>query len=319
MNPQFPIYIPSKGRHESRLTMKVLDKLGVPYRVVVEEQEHAAYAAVIDKRKLLVLDPAYQRDYDAMVSLKDGESRGSGPARNFAWEHSLSKGAAWHWVVDDNIRLFCRMNHNLKVPVGDGTMFRCMEDFCLRYQNVAMAGPNYYMFAPRKQPGIRPFSLNTRVYSCNLIRNDLPFRWRGRYNEDTDLSLRLLKAGWCTILFNAFLQWKMTATPGVRMAGGNTEEVYQGGSHRGALEKSKLLVATHPDVARMIDRDRRFKRWHHAVDYTPFQANKLLPVAGERKRKTDNYGMRLRANPDWTGRALPFSKHGRILGESAPE
>lgn len=33
-----------------------------------------------------------------------------------------------------------------------------------------------------------------RAFPCILIQNDIPFRWRGRYNEDTDLSLRALKA-----------------------------------------------------------------------------------------------------------------------------
>jgi hypothetical protein len=299
MNPRFPIYIPSKGRHESRLTMKALEKLHVPYRVIVEEPEFSAYAKVIDKRRLLVLDPKYQRDYDAMVALKDGESRGSGPARNFAWDHAISAGADWHWVIDDNIRGFWRFNHNLKIPVADGTIIRCMEDFCLRYENVAMAGPDYYMFTPRKAKHTRPFTLNTRIYSCNLIRCDLPFRWRGRYNEDADLSIRLLKAGYCTILFNAFMQWKMTATPGVRMKGGNTEEVYKGGSHLGALEKSKLLVASHPDVARMVW---RFNRWHHHVDYSAFAGNKLRRrVKLKVKTGVDNYGMRLEKNPEWKG------------------
>lgn len=313
MNPRFPIYIPSKGRSDSRLTMKALEKLHVPYRVIVEEQEYAEYAKVVGKRKLLVLDPAYRRTYDAMVALKDGESRGSGPARNFAWDHAVSIGADWHWVIDDNIRGFWRFNHNLKVPVADGTIIRCMEDFCLRYDNVAMAGPDYYMFTPRKAKHTRPFTLNTRIYSCNLVRSDVPFRWRGKYNEDTDLSLRLLKAGWCTILFNAFMQWKMTATPGVRMKGGNTEEVYKGGSHLGALEKSKLLVAYHPDVARMVW---RFNRWHHHVDYTAFSQNRLRRRAGLKvKNGVDNYGMRIEKNPEWKGTHIPHTKVGRVIGE----
>jgi len=278
--------------------------------VIVEEAEYKSYAAAIGKRKLLVLDPAYQRMYDPMMKLTPEQSRGSGPARNFAWDNARARGAKWHWVMDDNIRGFWRLNHNLKVPVGDGTILRCMEDFALRYRNVAMAGPNYYMFAPRKQPGIKPFILNTRIYSCNLIRNDLPFQWRGRYNEDTDLSLRLLKAGWCTILFNAFLQWKATATPGVRMKGGNTDEVYQGGGQSGALEKSKLLAATHPDVVRMV---RKWQRWHHQVDYSPFKSNRLLPVEGlTPKRGSDNYGMRLR-KVKWDGGPVPFSKQGRVV------
>lgn len=307
MKPEFPIYIPSKGRADSHLTMKVLDRFKLPYHVIVEEAEYTAYAKALGKKRLLVLDPRYQRDYDAMVKLTPEQSRGSGPARNFAWDHAIAAGAPWHWVMDDNIRGWWRMNHNLKVPVGDATIFRCMEDFTLRYRNVAMSGPNYYMFAPRKQPGIKPLTLNTRIYSCNLIRCDLPYRWRGRYNEDTDLSLRLLKAGWCTILFNAFLQWKATATPGVRMKGGNTDEVYQGVS---GLEKSKLLVATHPDVAKMV---RRWQRWHHQVDYAPFKTNRLIPAEGVKVRRgTDNYGMKLKRVP-WDGGPVPFSRQGRVI------
>ena len=56
-----------------------------------------------------------------------------------------------------------------------------MEDFVLRYKNIAMAGPQYTMFVTdRSANTYPPFTVNTRIYSCNLIRNDVPFRWRGR-------------------------------------------------------------------------------------------------------------------------------------------
>lgn len=280
--PAYPIFIPSKGRHESRLTMKALDAIGVSYRVIVEEQELEAYASVIDRSKLLVLDPAYQRDYDAFSDLGATQSKGSGPARNFAWDHAISEGFSHHWCVDDNIGMFFRLNRNLKVPVSSGAIFRAMEDFSLRYTNVAMSGPNYFMFASRKSK-IAPFTPNTRIYSCNLIRNDVPFRWRGRYNEDVDLSLRMLKGGWCTILFNAFLQEKKrTGT----VKGGN-EEIYANGT----LAKSKMIAAMHPDVARVAW---RFKRWHHFVDYRPFKTNKLIRRPGlVIPEGTDDYGMKL--------------------------
>ena len=41
MNPRFPIYIPSKGRHEACMTMRHLDAMGVPYRVIVEAAEYS--------------------------------------------------------------------------------------------------------------------------------------------------------------------------------------------------------------------------------------------------------------------------------------
>lgn len=285
MNPNFPLYIVSKGRHESRFTSKTLETMGVPYFIVIEAQEFEQYAAVIDRKKIIVLDKAYQRDYDTFSEdpeLGGGKGTGSGPARNFARDHSLSLGAPWHWVMDDNIKYFFRLNKNLKVPVADGTIFRCMEDFCLRYKNVSMAGPNYFMFASRKSK-MPPFVLNTRIYSCNLIRNDVPLRWHGRYNEDTDLSLRMLKAGWCTVLFNAFLQGKVKT---LSLKGGNTDTIYKGGT----LAKSKMLAAMHPDVATVAW---RFGRAHHHVDYRPFKRNKLVRrVDVEALPPIDDYGMR---------------------------
>lgn len=257
----------------------------VPYRIVVEEQEFSDYAKVIDKRKILVLDKKYQDDYDTFDNLGSKKSKGPGPARNFVWDLSISEGYAWHWVMDDNIRYFFRLNKNLKVPVSDGSIFRCMEDFCLRFKNVGMAGPNYFMFASRKSK-IPPYVLNTRIYSCNLIRNDTPFRWRGRYNEDTDLSLRMLKNGWCTVQFNAFLQGKTTTQ---KLKGGNTAEFY---AKEGTYAKSKMQVAMHPDVSRIAF---RFGRIHHHVDYSKFKNLKLIPVDGIRfDYGVNNYGMNLK-------------------------
>jgi hypothetical protein len=261
-----------------------LDAMGVPYNVIVEAQELDAYAAVIPKDRLLVLDPNYQENYDPCDEHGRTKSTGSGPARNFAWDHAAASGAAYHWVVDDNIKGFFRLNDNLKVPVSDGTILRCMEDFVLRYKNVTMAGPNYFMFASRKAK-MPPVVFNTRVFSCNLIRTGAPYRWRCRYNEDLDLSLRMLKAGWCTILFNAFLQYKL---PTQTIRGGNTDALYK---PEGTLPKSQMIARLHPDVARV---SWRFGRWHHHVDYSRFAGNKLVCVGIDIPAGVDNYGMKLR-------------------------
>lgn len=283
---RYPIYIVSKGRWESRLTSKALEQIGAPYHIVVESQEAGKYRAVVnpDLCTVLVLDPAYQRDYETCDDLGDAKSKGPGPARNFAWDHAKANGHASHWVMDDNIRGWVRWNHNRRILVQDTAAIRCMEDFVDRYQNVAMAGP-----AERYLPGglrnSKPFRPNTRIYSCNLIRNDVPFWWRGRYNEDTILSLDMLKSGWCTVLFHAILQNKITTQA---MRGGNTDEFY---AIEGTLAKSRMQVAVHPDVSRLTW---KYGRWHHHVDYRPFKKNRLI-------RKPDavipegpnEYGMRL--------------------------
>lgn len=284
MNPRFPIYIISKGRHEFALrkTSRTFDQIGVPYRMVVEEQEYEQYAAAVGEDKLLILDPAYKQRYDTCeVGEKSGKT-GSGPARNFAWDHSVGEGHEYHWIIDDNILGFFRYEDNLKVPVGDGTIFRCMEDFVTRYTNIAMAGPEYFMFISRKNLH-KPFRLNTRIYSCILLRNDVKTRWRAMFNEDTDLSLRLLKAGWCTVLFQAFLQGKSTTQT---MKGGNTDEIYT----QGTLEKSRMLARLHPDVAQVTV---KYGRPHHHVDYKGFRQKLIRKPGLELSDDVDDYGMKL--------------------------
>lgn len=285
MNPRFPVYIPSKGRwqNERRLSVRSLDHMNIPYHVVVEEQEYDQYAAVINPERILTLDPAYQRDYDTCDDEPDSKPKGSGPARNFIWDHAIDSGADWHWIMDDNISAFYRANKNREIPLMDGRVFFVMEDFVLRYEDVAMAGPRYQSFNTKRTVSA-PFVLNTRIYSCNLIRNDVPFRWRGRYNEDTILSLDMLKAGWCTIQFSSFLQKKVATQ---RIPGGNTDTVYLDGT----LPKSRMIADVHPDVCRVVW---KFNRWHHHCDYRPFKRNKLRRKPGlEIPEGNNEYGMKL--------------------------
>ena len=291
--PRFPIYIPSKSRHEVTLTANALDTLGVPYRVVVEEPQLEQYRTRFGEEQLLVLDPQYQAEYDTCDDLGDTKSKGPGPARNFIWEHSMSEGHSHHWVMDDNIRGFFRFTDNEKLHFGDGSGFHAMEEFVLRYRNVAMAGPHYEMFVPARESR-PPFMINTRIYSCNLIRNDVPFRWRARYNEDTDLSLRMLKRGWVTIQFVTFLQQKIATQ---RVAGGNTEAFY---AAEGTLPKSEMLVRLHPDVAKLVW---KYGRWHHQVDYSSFTTR---PIRDETAPPPDPTKYRMRKVPRdrRTGRTL---------------
>jgi hypothetical protein len=284
MNPDYPVYIVSKGRWHSRLTSKALDRMGVPYLMIVEAQEFDRYADAVGKNKLLVLPQQYRDQYDTCDNLGFSKSIGPGAARNFAWDHSIAHGHSKHWVLDDNFDAFHRLNRNMKVVVESGTIFKVAEDFIARYDNVPIAGFNYYSFCKATDP-VPPFILNTRIYSCLLIDNAAPYRWRGRYNEDTDLSLRALKDGYCTIQFNAFLAGKVTTQ---RMAGGNTEEFYR---TEGTLAKSQMLADLHPDVAKVVW---KFNRWHHHVNYKPFKTNKLIKKPNLQINTVINeYGMKL--------------------------
>jgi hypothetical protein len=276
--PRYPIFVISKGRADTRLTVRSLEAAGIPYRIVVEPTEYKQYATVIDPAKII-------------VTPFSNLGLGSIPVRNFVWQTAVDEGHARHFILDDNIDGFWRLNNNLKLRVDTGATFRAIEDWCDRYENVGLAAMNYFMFASRKTK-LAPLTMNTRCYSCILVNHalDLDERWRGRYNEDTDLSLRALKAGWCTALFNAFLCLKQTT---MTMNGGNTDELYK---DDGRLKMAQSLVDQHPDVTKIVW---KWGRWQHSVDYRPFARNKL-------RRKpdvlipdgTNNYGMVLQMDDE---------------------
>ena len=292
--PKHPLYIVSKGRHESMFTSRSLARMQIPHHIVIEPQDYENYDKALDNFGI--------RDYvTLLVAPFSNHGDGPGRARNWAWDHSISIGATYHWVFDDNISDFYRLHENQRIRFESGAGFRAMEDFVERFTNVYIAGPQYRFFiAPdQRYPA---FVANTRIYSTLLIRNDCRHRWRGRYNEDTDICLRVLKDGDCTIQFNAFMQGK-AATQTVK--GGNTAEFYHAENSEkiddktnynaeGTVNKSQMLVDMHPDVARLVW---RYGRWHHWVDYEPFKKNALKYVEGfEVPTGVNNYGMRLETN-----------------------
>lgn len=299
---QYPIYIVSKNRHESMFTSRSLDKMDTQHYIAIEPQDYDNYVTALEEFNITT----------ATLLTLPFSNHGDGPgrARNWCWDHSMKNGFDAHWVLDDNIQSFYRFNDNIRIRVGSSVFFRVMEDFFDRYDNLYIAGPQYRFFIAPNQ-SYPPFVANTRIYSCLLIRNDCSHRWRGRYNEDTDICLRVLKDGDCTVQFNAFLQGKV-ATQTVK--GGNSTEFYhkegmeEGLSEEqvaqmtkekgerynidGTINKSQMLEDMHPDVARVVW---RYGRWHHYVDYSSFKKNKLRVKQGVKlpENKVNNYGMKL--------------------------
>lgn len=264
---RYPVYIVSKGRYNNGLTTKALQSMGVKHFIVCEEFEREKYQ---QKKtflsEILVLPANYLEEYDTFDRLGFSKSKGPGAARNFCIDHSKSNGFKRHWVMDDNIDAFHYLNRNEKLEVYCASTIAACEDFNDRFLNVPISGMNYYSFC-KANDKLNPFTLNTRVYSCLLIDNESNYRWRGRYNEDTDICLRVLKDGFCTILFNAFLCGKVTTQ---RMRGGNSKDFYD---KEGTLPKSEMLALMHSDVAKVAY---KFNRWHHIVDYSSFKKNRLI-------------------------------------------
>jgi hypothetical protein len=240
--PKYPVYVPSKGRWDACYTAEFLVKDEVPFYLVVEEQEAEQYAQRYGHERLLILPFS---NAGSVI-----------PARNWIKEHSISLGAESHWQLDDNMREVRQIVKNRRMYCSAGYALNATETFVDRYDNIALAGLSYYMFGIPIPGGKPPFYRNVHVYSCTLILNRIPYLWRGRYNEDTDICLQALSGGWCTVLMNAFMVQKIRT---MMVKGGNTAELYQ---DDGRLKMAKSLERLWPGV---VETRRRFGRPQHFI------------------------------------------------------
>jgi TET-Associated Glycosyltransferase len=265
--PRYTVYVPSRSRCPN-LTAKFLLKDGVPFKLVVEPQQQAKYAAQYGEDRLLVMD---QNDGGLIY------------ARNWIKAHSIANGDVRHWQLDDNISNVCRFWRNKKIVMASGLALALTEDFVERYTNVAIAGLNYRFFNAFGAP---PFVANAHVYSCTLVLNSLPHRWRSKYNDDTDMCLQVLADGWCTILMNAFLVSKIKT---MAVKGGNTPD-YQGD---GRLIMARQLERLWPGV---VKTDRRYERPAHVVaaNWKRFDTPLIKRTDLELTDGADEFGMELK-------------------------
>ena len=276
--PRYPVYVPSKGRYEQGQTIKVLIKDKCPFYLVVEESEAEEYGSRFPEAELLVLPFEGQR-------LKG--------ARNWIKRHSIEElGAKRHWQLDDNMRSFRRMVGYRRIPCRAGIALRVCEDFTDRYTNIAVSGLNYYCFVmPGRDGKKKPFQINSHVYSCSLVNNELPFVWEEIYNDDTDYCLQVLAGGYCTILLNAFMCDKMAT---MQVKGGNTEDLYQ---YDGRLKMARALERKWPYI---VKTSRRFNRPQHVVHSawmkfdTPLIRRDDLDWEAIEKGGSVEYGMKLK-------------------------
>lgn len=273
--PRYPIYVISKGRAWlSNGTSGTLSRLQIPHFVVVEPDEEKEYQEKIanEYAKILVMDMKYIDEYDRGESLGDDTIVGPGAKRNFVWDHSTAAGAKWHWVMDDNAYYMKNRLYNYRFFTCTGNYLCALEDFIDKFKNLGQAGCDYNFFYP-DHTNDTPYILNTRCFSFILNNNFITnkegkhYRWEGRYSEDVDLSLRILKDGWSTMDFR-FVLFEKALTQTCK--GGCDGEIY---SKEGTDNKSIFIARRHPDCCRVV---KKYGRTHHHVDYRVFKQQPLL-------------------------------------------
>lgn len=247
---EYPVYIISKGRYEKTLTADNFERAGVDYLIAVEPQEAELYQKKLGVHRVLVLPFS-------------NLGLGSYPARNFCWEHAKANGYKYHWLFDDNIIRWLKwVNGKRQIWKELLTAIKYVEQYANKtnYEILGFEEPNFVTKPPKK-----PFKINCHVYSAMLIRNDIPHRWRLKYNEDVDLCLQVLHKGGTTASCVFYMADKTSTS--AKQKGGNQDELYKGNDPKKKLLKAKMLEAAWPQYAKTVI---RFNRIHHFVDWKVF-------------------------------------------------
>jgi hypothetical protein len=251
---EFPIYIISKGRFRTTLTADNFEIAGLDYFIAVEPQEYEQYCQKLGEKRVLKLPFS-------------NLGVGSFPARNFCWEHAKANGYKYHWLFDDNILNFDKWVDGKRIKwVNINTALLYVERF-VKKENIDIGGFEETNFSVK--PPKKPFKINCHVYSAMLIKNDLPYRWRLKYNEDVDLCLQVLHNGGTTASCVYYLADKVSTSD--KMKGGNQDELYKGNDPKKKLLKAKMLEKVWPQYAKTVI---RFNRIHHFVDWRVFSKKK---------------------------------------------
>ena len=263
--PDFPVYVISKGRWRHATTPILLAQMGIPFHMIVEHDEYENYAGLFGAERLDVLPDIYTINYQMDLAVVPGVT-GPGPARNYVRDLASNRDAEYYWCLDDNITDFLYVRDNRRVRAGDGTWFRIMEDFATQFANLALVGPQYRTAYSAKTMNNPPLAVNSNVRSCNLMKTGIPYVYQQQYDEDVDLTLRLLKVGWCTARFNFLL---INKPPSQTTPGGNTEQLYRGREQ----ERAEHLLRAHPDLVTLY---KRGDRTHARVAWGRHKNNRLV-------------------------------------------
>jgi hypothetical protein len=267
---KYPIYVISKGRYfrnkkyQAPKTIQYLQTIGIDYRIVVEPQELENYAKSIHRSKIVVLPEKYLN-----------KNQGGIPARNFVHHLNCADDVYAYWILDDNIVDYFWVDNNERYKVRDAIAFRMLEDCMDNFDNCYLSAHQYKMFSPPTDYR-NVVQYNGRVFSSILIRTDIETLneegdiWRGKYNEDVDLSLRILKKGLPTILLTSLTCDKERTGSS---KGGNTDSIYQEDGNGSGVEKTNALLEHHSDCIDIIE---RYGRTHHKINVDMFKDNILI-------------------------------------------
>lgn len=279
----YPIFIISYNRPNANAsTIANFIKFGVKINVVVHKEQLQDYKKYFNSPLVnwIVFDDEYKHKYETLSNVDSHEKNaGSGAERNFAWDCAKNAGYTAYWNFDDNMIFIYQTKkltgsgksferRHLNDPKLFKELFHKAEDFYDSYDNLFIMelGESTY-FGFRNTPVI-----NRRCYSALLINTAIPTQWRGRYNEDTIMSIDTLINGFCTIQTPILLKNKQStrSAKGGNHALGNGKDDLKNQVYSDAVNyefssslKSQMLVAVYPQYCYL---KYRVGRIHHGYN-----------------------------------------------------
>tara|TARA_Y100000310_G_scaffold271100_1_gene285406 strand:+ start:220 stop:1023 length:804 start_codon:yes stop_codon:yes gene_type:complete len=220
MNPEYPVYILSKGRADNCITANNLIQANCTnFKIVVEPQDYDKYNFYYDKAYLLKLDK---------------NNQGVAYVRQYIKDYDKSE---YHWALDDDLKFKKRiyilaMGAYKNIPYNPLEMFREVEAYVKKYKNIGLAGFRNSVWAFKQKNDI---SFNKQVASCVLVKKNTNAQYNKNIIEDTDYCMQLLTLNYCTVIFNRLLY---DAPSQGKEKGGNTNELY----HHKITELQQALV-----------------------------------------------------------------------------
>lgn len=278
---KYPIFIISYNRPDFNGTSRLLAKFEVPHYLVLHKEQIAEYKAKLTTNQqkyttILEFDDSYKLKYETCDNIPHIiKNAGSGAERNFAWDYSIKLGKDAHWLMDDNILNFyhiigiCKKNNTyIRRSVNKEIFwnkFHKAEEFFDKYENLLMIELAQVDFCPNVKK--YTYSLNTRCFSCNLIYNNMPLRWRGRYNEDVILSYDIMTSGYCIASYCGGLLKQKQSTREAKGGNhatkvGDLNSLYADGFgyKYSSSDKTNLLLKVYPQYFEKVV---KYGRIHH--------------------------------------------------------
>lgn len=225
----YPVYVPSKGRALTATSPDVLLAAKVPFFLVVEQQDFAAYADRFGASNVLVLPE---------------ENQGIAFVRN--WIHA--RNTDWYWMLDDDITSFFTAPTGKNEKVSAAAALMGAQAIFNGAPQVGQAALEYQQFAWRAK---KHFVTTSYCDVCVAIHggrtSKLNYRKEVNLKEDRDFTLQVLAAGMETVRVQ---RYSFGAPANGSNAGGLKELYAQAG--REAEAAQRLAAMWGPEIVEAV-------------------------------------------------------------------